>query len=115
MVHPLLLTVSVWWGPSRAAGPNDKVSSTITTEAFYTELPLPEALAAIRDYEHKYENVYGRLTAVNITTLGVSILPCQLDEDDRENGRMRMIETMSAHLDEELAEQGSWRDQESCA
>jgi hypothetical protein len=78
----------------------------------YTELPLDQALQRIRDYERKYEQVYGRLTAVNVNVLGVSVLPMPLTEQDRENGRLRFVEIMSNYLDEELAENGDWRTQE---
>jgi hypothetical protein len=98
----LLIQTSQWWGPTRNR-PRDlpKITSEIKAVSYATSLPLSEALAALREYDDLFKQVYVH-SAVEHTLIGVQTID-DLSAETIELARISTIEQRVAIMKEELA------------
>jgi hypothetical protein len=106
----ILITASHWFGPSyRGRRPEPLIKPVAELLGLVTELPLGEAIRLIRDYSRKYAELYGEHLAVERGIVGVTYLPEPLSSVEIEEGRLILVETMSARLDAEIEERKNER------
>jgi hypothetical protein len=97
----LLIQTSQWWGPTRnRARDLPKITPEIKAVSYATSLMLSEALAALREYDDLFKQVYVH-TAVEHTLIGVQTID-DLTAETIELARISTIEQRVAIMREEL-------------
>ena len=95
----LLIRFTVWFGPSRDRDPSlPEMPVTVTQEAYATRLSLLDAIRHVRAYEDAVKARYAKVTATELTLLGVDAID-DLDDEALDLARVRLIESLPTEAD----------------